>query len=222
MSNIIENSNMEEKDPSLSLRISLSLGSFSQVPKDKSVIIIGNGPSCLDKEQGDKIDDFDIVVRINNYKLEGYKKQLGTKTTYWAVSDYKINFDKEKYDKIDGVLYWDITRRKSRYGWDGKEKIIRVPGKYTIRRMMGYGFNNYPKKPWPSTGCGIVGFFIQQGFTDISILGFDSSFQNNYQHYYDNEEEKKYYSRITHCHSEKLESRFFQLNVESERIKRLG
>ena len=50
---------------------------------NKSIIIIGNGQSILNNELQDEIDAFDIVVRINNYKINGYEHYLGTKTDIW-------------------------------------------------------------------------------------------------------------------------------------------
>ena len=50
---------------------------------NKSIIIIGNGQSILNNEFQDKIDAFDIVVRINNYKIKGYEHFLGAKTDVW-------------------------------------------------------------------------------------------------------------------------------------------
>jgi len=57
------------------------------------VLVVGNGPSALDGEQlGDRIDEFDEVVRFNNFqtKVAGLEKWVGTKTT--------VHFS-------DGVLY---------------------------------------------------------------------------------------------------------------------
>jgi len=57
------------------------------------VLVVGNGPSALDGEPlGDKIDEFDEVIRFNNFqtKTAGMEKFVGTKTT--------VHFS-------DGVLY---------------------------------------------------------------------------------------------------------------------
>mmetsp|Transcript_43771 Transcript_43771/g.93104 ORF Transcript_43771/g.93104 Transcript_43771/m.93104 type:complete len:349 (-) Transcript_43771:150-1196(-) len=57
------------------------------------VLVVGNGPSALDGEPlGDRIDEFDEVVRFNNFqnKTAGMEKFVGTKTT--------VHFS-------DGVLY---------------------------------------------------------------------------------------------------------------------
>lgn len=48
----------------------------------KNVIIIGNGRGVLQKQYGKFIDSFDIVVRINKFRIKGYEKNVGTKTDY--------------------------------------------------------------------------------------------------------------------------------------------
>lgn len=44
--------------------------------KGKSIAIVGSGPSALNNEVG-VIDSYDIVVRVNNYKIEPRWPQLG-------------------------------------------------------------------------------------------------------------------------------------------------
>ncbi len=46
------------------------------------VALIGNGP--LSKDYGSQIDNYATVIRINNFRLKGYEKQVGTKVTHWA------------------------------------------------------------------------------------------------------------------------------------------
>ena len=50
----------------------------------KKVIFVSNSPTVLDKELGEKIDKFDIVIRCNDFEIEGYEKHVGTKTDIWA------------------------------------------------------------------------------------------------------------------------------------------
>jgi hypothetical protein len=46
-------------------------------------LIVGNGTSLIEKEHGKLIDAFEDVVRFNAYKLAGYERYVGTKTTIW-------------------------------------------------------------------------------------------------------------------------------------------
>lgn len=45
------------------------------------IAIVGNSPILLEKEYGEEIDAHDIVVRFNNFVIDGYEKHCGCKTT---------------------------------------------------------------------------------------------------------------------------------------------
>lgn len=69
------------------------------------IIIVGNGSSVLDKENGELINSFENVVRFNKYIIDGFEKNVGTKTNIWftvlPISFYKKNWRlKVKYDEV--------------------------------------------------------------------------------------------------------------------------
>ncbi len=43
------------------------------------VVVIGNSRDLLDKEDGEKIDQFDRIIRLNSFKLEGCEKHVGSR-----------------------------------------------------------------------------------------------------------------------------------------------
>ncbi|XP_040910391.1 ST3 beta-galactoside alpha-2,3-sialyltransferase 3b isoform X2 [Toxotes jaculatrix] len=47
----------------------------------KKCIIVGNGGILFNKSLGSRIDDYDVVVRLNEAPVSGYGKDVGTKTT---------------------------------------------------------------------------------------------------------------------------------------------
>jgi len=53
---------------------------------NKKVIIVGNSPSVLEKEYGQLIDSFDIVIRLNRCVIDGYEKYIGRKINIWATT----------------------------------------------------------------------------------------------------------------------------------------
>lgn len=55
------------------------------------VAIIGSGPSATSKEVGQEIDSFDVVVRINQFRLRGYEACIGFKTSVWAIHPGQMN-----------------------------------------------------------------------------------------------------------------------------------
>ena len=77
--------------------------------KDKRVAIIGAADSVFDEKNGDYIDSFDIVIRINKAALVWEKENkayLGSKFTYLFHSFYENNYsgggkiDFEKFKKL--------------------------------------------------------------------------------------------------------------------------
>ncbi|XP_030258430.1 ST3 beta-galactoside alpha-2,3-sialyltransferase 3b isoform X1 [Sparus aurata] len=47
----------------------------------KRCIIVGNGGILSNKSLGSRIDDYDVVVRLNEAPVAGYRKDVGSKTT---------------------------------------------------------------------------------------------------------------------------------------------
>ena len=52
----------------------------------RNIIVIGNSPSVLQYCYGDLIDKFDMVIRCNWYKIKGFERHVGTKTSIWAAA----------------------------------------------------------------------------------------------------------------------------------------
>ncbi len=45
-----------------------------------SIILVGNGSSVLQSKRGQEIDKFDVIVRFNNFQLDGFVENVGSKT----------------------------------------------------------------------------------------------------------------------------------------------
>lgn len=64
--------------------------------QDKRVIVVGNSISLFNKEYGEFIDSFDVVVRMGKgYPWPEFKDHLGTKTDVWVLSILRANHYKE-------------------------------------------------------------------------------------------------------------------------------
>lgn len=143
----------------------------------KEILLIGNGPSCLNYEYGDLIDSHDIVVRFNNFEIEPFEKFVGSKTNYWVrtIKSDKHNdkiFDK-KFFTYPGVI---------RIGSGELNELINDG--YTIIPLEFYNkvdalLNN--KFIWATTGLVMIYYFIENGYT-VKIHGFD--FFKSGMHYY--------------------------------------
>jgi hypothetical protein len=57
----------------------------------KKAIIIGNGSSVFQKENGHKVDNFDYVVRMGDApRIKGYEKYVGTKTDMYRIKWFNM------------------------------------------------------------------------------------------------------------------------------------
>jgi hypothetical protein len=66
---------------------------------NNSAIIVGNGRGVLDKENGEIINGFDNVVRINQFRIKGYEKYVGTKTDFLVLNSQSFRFLYRPYNK---------------------------------------------------------------------------------------------------------------------------
>ena len=53
-----------------------------------SIAVVGNGPCQIGKKTGEEIDAHEYVYRFNNFKIEGYEEDYGSKTTHWCWNGY--------------------------------------------------------------------------------------------------------------------------------------
>ena len=71
-----------------------------------SVILVGNGESLLGSNMGEKIDSYDTVVRFDGLNIEGYEKDVGTKTDILVLDSYKfLRYMKTEFDDIRDEMY---------------------------------------------------------------------------------------------------------------------
>ena len=57
---------------------------------NKNILLIANGESILNNDFGNKIDQYDYVVRFNDFIIENNESKIGSKLNYW-VSNGKAN-----------------------------------------------------------------------------------------------------------------------------------
>jgi hypothetical protein len=73
---------------------------------NKSILLIGNGNSLKDSKLGNKIDEFDEVIRINECQTKGYENDCGTKFTIWSTFNPDKRFKKfiNSYKSLDYTI----------------------------------------------------------------------------------------------------------------------
>ena len=163
-------------------------------------LLIGNGPSAIEKEMGKRIDsnEFDKVIRFNRWKFdldgseykEDFSKYVGTRCDYWVVNDLHITETKLGILKKD--LYKLVLAVMPKFKFD-KVFVNTIESQHTNIEFIPPEYeddinsivNFLPK--WPSTGVMGMHFAIHH-FDEVFLYGFDS-FDVKYdtQHYFEDE-----------------------------------
>lgn len=178
----------------------------------KRIAIVGNSRNEIGKNRGSEIDNHDIVIRFNNYELNGYEEDYGHKTNVWirgsGASD--VN-DRENIEEYDFVIweadYWhypvkyNFLEIMSRDIFNNPEKILYFDYEthLSLRRTSSIGF--------PSSGAVAIWDIYRNlgSFDNIDIYGF-SFLEMDYTdigHYYGGE------CNISRDHAMKEEIDFF-------------
>lgn len=168
--------------------------------KKSDIIIVGNGPSCLERKTGNFIDSYKTVVRFNSYfpAIMKYKDYLGTRTNVWFTVPY-VNTSRRP---VDHIYYhnWENIREDKYYKElrenfkDKKVELIPDSPIETIRENFNYIM--------PSTGLLAIVMFLET-LENIDIIGFDW-WTNKYEyiHFYNKTDLKQFDKKIGH-HPEK-------------------
>ena len=178
-------------------------------PNDR-VVVVGNGGSILKSEQGWSIDNYAQIVRFNNYKIQGYEKHVGTRTTIWFTCNCNKSKVRQKYQQVYFHSWeWDKTRCEcwhviKEYHKDVKE-VPKGVCMYLGEQIPEYGHIAF------STGLIAITILLQQ-FNKLDLIGFDWHLDEYPHHYGDNE------VRGT-LHNPKMEYKYLQTLESAGKIK---
>ena len=192
---------------------------------NKSILIIGNGQSILNNNFQNQIDNFDTVLRINNYKINGYEQFLGSKTDIWfnganskLVSPYKI--PKKIVVAIPSSIFLkhknNIMTYVSKRINVGNKKILLISENERLDHENTVGHSRL------TTGLYAV-MWALKNYEDIYIHGFDF-FINSKSHYYDSKLMNFVNENILnkgHKHDNQKEYDFINDLIDKNKIKRL-
>ena len=87
---------------------------------NKTIAIVGNSPVLLEREYGEEIDFHDVVIRFNNFVINGYEKHTGVKTTDICFNPHtKYNDEILKLPKEHRLFFYasetrDVINKKLR------------------------------------------------------------------------------------------------------------
>jgi hypothetical protein len=146
--------------------------------KQLSYILVGNGPSLLLKEWGENIDQFDEVIRFNRYKIEGFEKYVGTKTTIWSTFG-KNELPSDEFSRPSNIIYIHGEQGNPSYA---PEQIIRIPLSYynQLRKKLQNEslLKDKVQDFIPSSGVLVISWLLDHFLDKVTIVGFDNFSQD--------------------------------------------
>lgn len=165
-------------------------------------LLIGNGPSALERDMGEVIDSdkFDAVVRINRWAFDEdgtpfkqFPKEVGTRCDYWIVND--LHLTETQIALKFGHLYKGVLVVAPKFKWNQIAKFVtRTSGQFPFISLIPAEYEdrvnrivNFSPK-WPTTGLVGILFFLSY-YDEVSIYGFDS-YDTKYEnmHYFESSE----------------------------------
>ena len=156
-----------------------------------NIILVGNDPSILENEFGSKIDQFDKVVRFNNFEVEGYEKYVGSKCSVLArraCDDVKMWPNEMFEEVVCFVTYCKWTQgmlnvaRQVKGHYEGKCTVVFPHTCASIGREMEL---DQPHNEWASVGALALGYFTRI-YDKVTVCGFDHLVPQNgkVEHYF--------------------------------------
>lgn len=196
------------------------LEKFKNFTKQKNdIVVVGNSPSILGKGLGKTIDSFSYVVRINDYVIDGFEADIGSKTTFWTTG---ASFStKIKGRNVDGVIPL-VFLPPARFEKEARPSVtiernleISLDRLCLIDREDIKAIHQYANIPYLSTGLMTIIYFAFILRMDVTIVGF-KEYNPAKAHYYD--ADRPYISPL---HDFPKEFEFIDNLVTSNKIKKL-
>lgn len=167
--------------------------------KHNSICIVGNSPSILNSKKGEYIDQHKIVIRFNEFSLDGLEVDTGSKTDIWVVNKGLLSDSDLKKKRIH-VPKWICCSNNYLYKSKNYNSELFEPMLASIQTSVipPWVFHNIIAKTGalPSSGLAILYWiYITTGkpIPKKNILGFSHFGDSNFQdHYFTGLDEKKH------------------------------
>ncbi len=187
------------------------------------VLIVGNGPSVLARPIGTQVDEFDVVVRINNYVIEGFENYVGTNTDVWALAGTPRTWDYATRAKLVLLSFPlpldDHYSRLRTLAEAVAPRLEQIDGR-TFAEVMAFLGTDLTKQGTairhPSTGALVCWWFLNS-YAHVWLHGFDH-FQMTEHHYY---EDRRVSEAGLQWHNPAAELDFFLRLEQGGRVSRL-
>ena len=151
------------------------------------IILVGNGPSLLDKPNGSLIDSYHKVVRFNLYNIKNHTAYTGEKTSTWfTVSNVKIT-----PRHIDEVFFhvWSKDKLTHPYYINLQKHFKHT---HIITDELLTEMRRYFKTQYGMFSTGMIAIYVmlqKRGWPQITLTGFDWwNPKYTLHHYFDSKE----------------------------------
>jgi len=151
------------------------------------ILLVDNGSSLSGSNLGNKIDEFDVVIRVNDANIYGYENDVGTRRDIWCTYNPEKKFDKffryqqsksitmEQIQKDMGnvkEVWYVAPKQELLKGWNyrrlrilNKNILCRHLGEEKLKEILSK-FNH------PTTGLILIDILLTM-YDKIHICGFD-------------------------------------------------
>lgn len=142
------------------------LARLKDILKGKSVAIVGNAESVLNKSFGSDIDNHDIVIRINKGFPSKNNKALGTKTTILFLACTLLSSELRQFNAQFTVRRSKLCHNICNFNCSSEDRTRLVQEGNNIRKLEN-------KKSQPSTGFIAINFVLSTEYRNLDLYGFD-------------------------------------------------
>lgn len=165
--------------------------SIFNLPSTSSVCLVGNGGVMMEKEWGNEIDNYDIVIRFNHAPTKGFEKNVGSKTNIRLVNGHCFGgeTDPKRNPTADPMFLPNLEPQdiicktcSQKQFISGTLNNINKHNLYFINPEFidATGFYTQPHEP----SAGFVMFMLLLShFTNINLYGF-TFWEDSYDYHY--------------------------------------
>ncbi len=190
--------------------------------KDSSILIVGNGPSAAGHELGQEIDNFDQIVRINNFVTQGMETRVGSRTDIWVNgANQGLKKRTDIPEKILVMIPPVVLNHKGAAIHPRIEKRLGTKNYTLLPLQIMSEMEKSCGLDRPTTGFFTIYFFYLLGL-DLTLHGFDF-FVGSTAHYFDSPlkrwlKEKRLITKATK-HDVNKEKVFVEALIQQGKIK---
>jgi|TARA_R110000824_G_scaffold49483_8_gene138798 hypothetical protein len=150
-----------------------------------NLAIVGSSGNLLSNNHGEKIDEFDEVIRFNRAPTYGYENKVGSKTTLRVINNHVFNnndISSEGYTNQPKDFVRNLRDTRILYfASDLAPWNSRVANTHQSNKLFLYDYSNtesiktyfgYPDDKFPTLGVGIIFLSVIMGSKPV-LFGFD-------------------------------------------------